>query len=80
MQRFVPIEGVLKGRRSWVGGSGATLGPFVDGADTGTPMVRFLSQPEPGRERRQIVSAQRNEEHSGLAHLSVDLSLHQSQT
>src|SRR5450432_722339 len=25
---------------------------------------RFLSEPEPGRERRQIVSAQRNEEHS----------------
>ena len=28
------------------------------------PNSRFLSQPEPGRERRQIVSAQRDEEHS----------------
>jgi hypothetical protein len=36
------------------------------------PNSRFLSQPEPGRERRQIVSAQRDEEHSRAHEITLD--------
>src|SRR5216684_1829802 len=36
------------------------------------PNGRFLSQPEPGRKRRQIVAAQRDEEHSCADKITVD--------
>ena len=36
------------------------------------PNSRFLSQPEPGRERRQIVSAHRDEEHSRATKITLD--------
>jgi len=41
-----------------------TMGVPVPRRRQSGPNSRFLSQPEPGRERRQIVSAQRDEEHS----------------
>ena len=41
-----------------------TMGIPVPRRRQSGPNGRFLSQPEPGRERRQIVSAERNEEHS----------------
>ena len=36
------------------------------------PNSRFLSEPEPGRDRRQIVSAQRDEEHSCAHEITLD--------
>jgi hypothetical protein len=41
-----------------------TMGVPVPRRRQSGPNSRFLSQPEPGRERRQIISAQRDEEHS----------------
>src|SRR6266446_3478641 len=41
-----------------------TMGVPVPRRRQSGPNSRFLSQPESGRERRQIVSAQRDEEHS----------------
>src|SRR6202140_653807 len=41
-----------------------TMGVPVSGRQQSRPDGGFLSQPEPGRKRRQIVSPQRDEEHS----------------